>query len=247
MLIAALRAQSGRSEPASRPAAAGTWPRAQRRVLLCRPAGLPLPSEHLSHARGTVITCRPTLASPLLCTACLPVSCLAHRSFYGWRMLNPDEVRRPVQPASIGSCWNKWWFDELYDVMFVRPAVGDRPGVAAFDQRWHRRLDRRAGPCGRSDLRARLDDLIDRTGRRPGQLRWPTGLTLGHALRVRADRPAAAVRDVHRRRHGGAVFVIVTLFVELRLGSLSDQVFDRRAGCSCLRQHRKSVLLEDAM
>jgi len=40
--------------------------------------------------------------------------------FYGARLLDPGEVRR--QFASLHTFLiEKWWFDELYDVMFVRP------------------------------------------------------------------------------------------------------------------------------
>jgi NADH-quinone oxidoreductase subunit L len=40
--------------------------------------------------------------------------------FYGARLLDPAEVRR--QFSSLHTFLvEKWWFDELYDVMFVRP------------------------------------------------------------------------------------------------------------------------------
>ena len=81
-----------------------------------------------------------------------------------------DAVLRPAQAgpggrppdvlaASIGSCVHKWWFDELYAFLFVRPVLRVSGWVAAIDKNgidwladnWrravefdfaHRRLDR---------------------------------------------------------------------------------------------------------
>jgi NADH-quinone oxidoreductase subunit L len=41
--------------------------------------------------------------------------------FYWWRVLNPEEVRSMFAPI-YRFLRNKWWFDELYEIVFIRPA-----------------------------------------------------------------------------------------------------------------------------
>ncbi len=41
--------------------------------------------------------------------------------FYGVAVLDPEEVRRQFGPI-YRFLWHKWYFDELYDVLFVQPA-----------------------------------------------------------------------------------------------------------------------------
>ena len=84
---------------------------------------LVVPDEHLGHADAikvpaTLIASATALAGLLLATV-----------FYAWRLLDPNEVRgqfRAVHRFLLG----KWWFDELYDVIAVRP-VHFIAGVAA--------------------------------------------------------------------------------------------------------------------
>jgi NADH-quinone oxidoreductase subunit L len=53
--------------------------------------------------------------------------------FYGARLLDPGDVRR--QFASLHAFLvEKWWFDELYDVMFVRPVHIVARWCAAIDK-----------------------------------------------------------------------------------------------------------------
>ena len=40
---------------------------------------------------------------------------------YWWKILNPDEVRRQFQ-SLYQFLIKKWWFDELYDFLWVRPS-----------------------------------------------------------------------------------------------------------------------------
>ncbi len=74
------------------------------------------PNEHDSHAMSikgpaTIVAFSTALGGILLATI-----------FYGWRILSPDDVRR--QFAGVYSFLrNKWWFDELYDRIFVRPTL----------------------------------------------------------------------------------------------------------------------------
>jgi NADH-quinone oxidoreductase subunit L len=53
--------------------------------------------------------------------------------FYGARLVDPAEVRR--QFAALHTFLvEKWWFDELYDVMFVRPVHVVARWCAAIDR-----------------------------------------------------------------------------------------------------------------
>ncbi|MBI1899684.1 MAG: NADH-quinone oxidoreductase subunit L [Planctomycetia bacterium] len=61
------------------------------------------------HAAATMAAFGTALAGFLLATV-----------LYGWRMLSAEDVRRQFAPI-YRLLWNKWWFDELYDALFVRP------------------------------------------------------------------------------------------------------------------------------
>ena len=55
--------------------------------------------------------------------------------FYGLRLLDPEEVRNQFR-AIHRFLLNKWWFDELYDALFVRPTLLVSRLISAFDRRW---------------------------------------------------------------------------------------------------------------
>jgi NADH-quinone oxidoreductase subunit L len=75
--------------------------------------------------------------------------------FYGARLLDPAEVRR--QFSSLHTFLvEKWWFDELYDVMFVRPVH-----IVA---RWCTAIDRHAFD-GFLHFMARLAVLVSKWDR----------------------------------------------------------------------------------
>ena len=80
--------------------------------------------------------------------------------FYGTRKLNPETVRKMCSPLH----WfllNKWLFDELYDLIFVRPAHVLAKIVAGIDGYI---IDWIADNAARAvKYLSRLDDLIDRT------------------------------------------------------------------------------------
>ena len=59
--------------------------------------------------------------------------CTAAGSFSGW--LSPGEVRRQFEPV-YRFLLNKWYFDELYDWLFVRPTHLLAGCAAWFDRRW---------------------------------------------------------------------------------------------------------------
>jgi NADH-quinone oxidoreductase subunit L len=87
------------------------------------------PNEHSSHAPNIVV----------------PVTMLAIGTafsgfalatlMYGMRRLNAEEARRQFQPV-YRLLINKWWFDELYDWVFVRPTFVISRMIARFDRNW---------------------------------------------------------------------------------------------------------------
>jgi NADH-quinone oxidoreductase subunit L len=127
------------------------WPgEAGAGVLL---PNLVYPNEHLSHQPQVHLVAGLTAFSTALGGVLLAVV------FYGVRWLNPAEVRQqfaPIYTFLLG----KWYFDELYDLLFVRPVHFVAALVAWFDKqvidgiihnlaRWTRGV-------------ADIDDLIDR-------------------------------------------------------------------------------------
>jgi NADH-quinone oxidoreductase subunit L len=79
--------------------------------------------------------------------------------FYGLRVLNPDDVRAQF-PRVYRFLLHKWWFDELYDSIFVRPVMAISRLVADFDKKV---IDRVIDGLAVGTRRlADFDDLIDR-------------------------------------------------------------------------------------
>ncbi len=111
------------------------------------------PAEHESHDASihiptTLWAFGSALAGFLLATV-----------FYGWRKLDPNDVRK--QFALIHRFLvHKWWFDELYALLFVRPTLRISGWVAALDKQGIDRLV--DGLAWLAGLAARLDELIDR-------------------------------------------------------------------------------------
>lgn len=80
-------------------------------------------------------------------------------AFYGLRKLDPDDVRRTCPPLySLLS--HKWWFDEFYALIFIRPVLRISGWVATIDTKG---IDWLADNSARAvQAVARLDDWIDR-------------------------------------------------------------------------------------
>jgi NADH-quinone oxidoreductase subunit L len=100
----------------------GTLP-AQGGALL---AGLTVPNEHDSHLPAvkvpvTIIAFSTALGGFLLATI-----------MYCWKKLDAEEVRQQF-PRVYRFLWHKWWFDELYDAVFVKPTHFIARRVAQFD------------------------------------------------------------------------------------------------------------------
>ncbi|MBI3865747.1 MAG: NADH-quinone oxidoreductase subunit L [Planctomycetia bacterium] len=88
-------------------------------------SGLALPSHAAIHANHKMAGTYALLIAALgTVTAYL---------FYGARVFDPAEVKRQLSSLHTFLA-EKWWFDEVYDVMFVRPAHIVARGCAAFDR-----------------------------------------------------------------------------------------------------------------
>jgi len=95
--------------------------------------GLGWPSEHYAHEAaqfGSVV-----VPSTLLATASWVSGILLAAAFYWWGALKPDDVRRQFAPV-YSALVNKWWFDELYDAIFVQPTMVLARVFASIDRRW---------------------------------------------------------------------------------------------------------------
>ncbi|MFH1918594.1 MAG: NADH-quinone oxidoreductase subunit L [Planctomycetota bacterium] len=114
---------------------------------------LEMPAEHLSHEAGVHVPV--SLIAFSVALAGFVIATL----YYGTRKFDPEAVRRRLAPVHR-FLLNKWWFDELYHALFVRPAHWIARAVAGIDRhgidwladsfaRWTREL-------------AQLDDWIDR-------------------------------------------------------------------------------------
>ena len=87
------------------------------------------PDEHLSHEAAikipaTMIAFSTALGGIILATI-----------FYAWNMLDPEDAKNQFLPIHRFLV-NKWWFDELYDWVWVKPALLIGGLIAAFDLRW---------------------------------------------------------------------------------------------------------------
>jgi NADH-quinone oxidoreductase subunit L len=114
---------------------------------------LAYPNEHLSHGhsihvQATLYAFSTALAGFLLATV-----------FYGVRWLNAEDVKQQFYPI-YRFLLNKWYFDELYEILFVNPAHFVARVVAIFDRRF---IDGLIDNLARWTRRlASLDDMIDR-------------------------------------------------------------------------------------
>lgn len=111
------------------------------------------PEEHLSHADeihvpASLIAFITALAGFLLATV-----------FYGWKVLNPEEVKNQFSKV-FTFLWHKWYFDELYNALIVQPALFVSRRISDFDKKV---IDRIVDGCATS-MRAisHIDDKIDR-------------------------------------------------------------------------------------
>ncbi|MCH8841105.1 MAG: NADH-quinone oxidoreductase subunit L, partial [Planctomycetes bacterium] len=101
-------------------------------------------------------------------------------AFYGMRWLNPADVRSQFSRL-YRLLWNKWWFDEIYDALFVRPAHFLASMTATIDKKV---IDGVVHCCAKVTLWiSKIDDAIDRFGvdwlvNAIGNTAYSLGLTL---------------------------------------------------------------------
>lgn len=91
------------------------------------------PDEHFAHEPeqfGTVVVPVTLLATG---TALSGIALAA--VMYLLRLLSADEVRRRF-PRVYRFLLNKWWFDELYEFVFIKPTLVIGRFIAAFDRNW---------------------------------------------------------------------------------------------------------------
>jgi NADH-quinone oxidoreductase subunit L len=110
---------------------------------------LPLqwPSEHLVHDAANFNTIVVPVTSLAFATAVGGIGLAMAMYLFGW--LNPAEVSRQFAPVHR-LLWNKWWLDELYEYLFIRPVMALSRACSALDTRW---IDRCLHGLARSTLR----------------------------------------------------------------------------------------------
>jgi len=79
-------------------------------------SSLVIPNEHDSHLAAIAVPAG--LAAFSMAAAGL----LLATAIYLWRLLNPDELKQSFKPLH-NFLWNKWWFDELYNLVWVAPCL----------------------------------------------------------------------------------------------------------------------------
>jgi NADH:ubiquinone oxidoreductase subunit 5 (subunit L)/multisubunit Na+/H+ antiporter MnhA subunit len=113
------------------------------------------PNEHASHE--AIIKTPAGIAAFSAAMIGLFVATL----LYLWRTLNPAEIKQTFQPI-YKALWNKWYFDELYDLIFVRPTMFLSTQIAGFDRTVIDSVLHGAAAISRAGSRV-VDVLFDRT------------------------------------------------------------------------------------
>ena len=90
---------------------------------------LVIPDEHASHATAVKI---PAGISAILVAL---AGVIGATVVYLWESISAANLRRSMS-LLYAATWNKWWFDELYDYLFVRPTLAMGALIAlVFDRR----------------------------------------------------------------------------------------------------------------
>jgi NADH-quinone oxidoreductase subunit L len=111
------------------------------------------PAEHLSHEPAV------HFSATSIASATALLGFLLATIIYAWRLLDPAEIRNQFRPIYT-LLWNKWYFDEIYQTIFVRPVMFISRRVADFDRNV---IDRIIDGCAVAVRSISvLDDLIDR-------------------------------------------------------------------------------------
>ena len=91
------------------------------------------PDEHFAHEDAQFYSV--VVPVTLLATVTALSGIALAAAMYLWGFLSPTEVRRKFSGV-YNFLWNKWWFDELYDFLFIRPTLAIARMAASFDRRW---------------------------------------------------------------------------------------------------------------
>ena len=89
--------------------------------------GMMWPNEHASHVPEIKIP------ASLVAFGTASAGFLLALVFYGLRLLDAGEVKQQFS-AIYKFLWNKWYFDELYEIIFVKPVMVFSNCVAWFDR-----------------------------------------------------------------------------------------------------------------
>jgi NADH-quinone oxidoreductase subunit L len=90
-------------------------------------ASIVMPEEHGSHAPDIHVM------AGLIAFATASAGVLLACVIYWWKKLSADDIRQQFRPV-YRFLRNKWWFDELYDTVFVRPTHFIARRVATIDR-----------------------------------------------------------------------------------------------------------------
>jgi NADH:ubiquinone oxidoreductase subunit 5 (subunit L)/multisubunit Na+/H+ antiporter MnhA subunit len=90
------------------------------------------PNEHAAHEPAQFN--RIVVPATLLASGSWAGGIFLAAAFFWWGYLNPVDVRRQFAPV-YNLLLNKWWFDELYDFLFVQPTLVVSRLIANFDKR----------------------------------------------------------------------------------------------------------------
>jgi NADH:ubiquinone oxidoreductase subunit 5 (subunit L)/multisubunit Na+/H+ antiporter MnhA subunit len=162
-----------------------------------------VPLEHLSHAEAVHVP-----VSLIAFFAALTGFILA-TLFYGLRMLDAEKVRRVFAPV-YAFLRAKWYFDELYAWLFIRPVLAISIAAAWIDRHL---IDGLADGLARLVcVGAVLDDFIDRYFV-DGAVNLLAALTFGLGLRLRALQSGRLRQYVMLIVVGTvALFILVTVY-----------------------------------
>ncbi len=116
---------------------------------------LTVPAEHLSHV-AAIKTPAGLAAFSAAITGVFVAALL-----YLWGTLDPKEIKQTFQPIYT-LLWNKWYFDELYNLVFVRPAMLKSRWIAWFDRAVIDGLIHASAAVARAGSRV-VDVVFDRT------------------------------------------------------------------------------------
>jgi NADH:ubiquinone oxidoreductase subunit 5 (subunit L)/multisubunit Na+/H+ antiporter MnhA subunit len=114
-----------------------------------------IPNEHASHAPDIKFT------AGIAAFSAAAIGVLIAAMFYAWKTFNPENVRQSFAPV-YNFLRGKWYFDELYQYLFIAPTHFIARRISDFDKKVIDRIIDGLATLTRGIARA--DDLVDRFG-----------------------------------------------------------------------------------